>query len=445
MAVLLVASLALAGCPFLPSAVKPTQMEMFPPVYRPEQPIARSNIQYRHIGVGQQLQFDASQSTGAQSYRWQVVQAPASSAATFSPPDRTMSQFTIDKAGRYELRLTVRDAAGREDHFDILVSTVLSDLPSVRFIALGDAGDGKAGQYRVADGMKQVCAMKGCDFAIGVGDNIYPRGVQSIKDERFDKDFETPYAQLDFPFYLVLGNRDTSGVRNGDGVYNYRGDIEVAYSKWKKKPSFRWQMPARYYHIGAPVEQPQSQPLVDLYALDTTPLMSIADLPGYELHNIYERQSRWLASEKANSRAPWHIAFTHHPYRSNGTHGDAGNYDGLGGIGNSDKLQRLAGKYVKQLVEEQVCGDMDLFIAGHDHSLQYLRPLPECGGTEFIVSGAGGRRDGRGAGETPAYWQQYDVNGFFHIAVVGDSLTVTAYTVDENGQLQERYSRTRNK
>ncbi len=43
---------------------------------------------------------------------------------------------------------------------------------SLRFVALGDAGEGNDAQYKVAGAMANLCAEKGCDFAIYLGDNF---------------------------------------------------------------------------------------------------------------------------------------------------------------------------------------------------------------------------------------------------------------------------------
>ena len=64
---------------------------------------------------------------------------------------------------------------------------------TVRFIAIGDMGTGDDGQYKVAAALESVCAERGCDFAIGLGDNIYEAGVDSVSDIQFQTKFEDPY------------------------------------------------------------------------------------------------------------------------------------------------------------------------------------------------------------------------------------------------------------
>ena len=82
----------------------------------------------------------------------------------------------------------------------------------VRFVAIGDAGEGNDAQYAVADVVERVCSEQGCDFAIYLGDNFYDVGVDSVEDVQFIDKFELPYENLEFPFYVALGNHDYGGA-----------------------------------------------------------------------------------------------------------------------------------------------------------------------------------------------------------------------------------------
>ncbi|MGH8370725.1 MAG: metallophosphoesterase, partial [Gammaproteobacteria bacterium] len=57
--------------------------------------------------------------------------------------------------------------------------------PSVQFVAFGDAGTGTARQAALGRAMARVCADRGCDLALELGDNFYPRGVLSSDDPQF--------------------------------------------------------------------------------------------------------------------------------------------------------------------------------------------------------------------------------------------------------------------
>jgi len=61
--------------------------------------------------------------------------------------------------------------------------------PTVRFVALGDAGEGNTEQFAVADAIGAVCLRDGCDFALYLGDNFYDSGVDDTGDSQWDAKF----------------------------------------------------------------------------------------------------------------------------------------------------------------------------------------------------------------------------------------------------------------
>jgi hypothetical protein len=303
----------------------------------------------------------------------------------------------------------------------------------VRFIAIGDMGTGKDGQYKVAAAMEQVCAQRGCDFAIGLGDNIYESGADSTDDIQFEMKFEQPYQNLDFPFYMTLGNHDNSWLVGGDGLDNDKGDVQVEYHYKRDRLSNKWQMPARYYNFTAP--KGDVEPLVEFFSLDSNPLAAVSDGdPEYWQLPYRDRQQRWLEVELQDSNAPWKIAFAHHAFISNGKHGNAGLYDGFPG----------AGVVYYKMLKNHVCDRVDVMIAGHDHDLQWLKPVDKCGKTFHIISGAGGKmRELKKPNNNPAYWQADNTLGFFYIEIEGDEFRGTAYTVDpSSGEVNAAFNQT---
>ncbi len=461
-AIALVSTLSLSGC----SAIKQKWnswtesipeiviAEVFPPVFPITTPTAKADQKYRLVSIGDSVHLNANKSVtrqpGSLSYHWQVIQKPTGSLTQLSQTDQVESDITIDTSGRYDLQLTVTDSAGNSDTFDMVFSTQTADLPQTSFIAIGDAGTGGPAQFRVAKGIEKLCKNKGCDFVIGTGDNFYPAGVDAVKDSQFESKFEEPYAVVPLPFYMTLGNHDTNSfIRNGDGIYEPLGDVQIAYTRWRNKPSFRFQYPARYYNIEAPIETPQRQPLVEFYALDTTLITSPKDvIPKYRLHEMLNKQGHWLEHEKSTSQAQWQIAYGHHPYISNGEHGNAGNYDNVEEYeiirdSDSETLKRIKGEYVRQFTDAHICNDMDLYITGHDHNLQYLQPVSDCGITEFIVTGAGARtKPFSNLNLNPSYWQNDNETGFFHIQIIANQMTISAYTVAEDAEeATEQYTR----
>ena len=235
--------------------------------------------------------------------------------------------------------------------------------PVVRIVLLGDSGSGSAGAYAVGEAVAKVCAAKGCDLVLGLGDNIYESGVSSELDPQFEEKFELPFAPIDLPFYMVLGNHDNSGFFGGDGANNSNGDFQVDYHyrdtlhPEQPRQTSRWKMPARYYRFTQGGDA--SAPLVELFGVDSNQIAGgFPDSDeNYSYNNYGLVQAQWLKAAMASSKAKWRIAFAHHPYLSNGSHGNAGNYDGIPGF----IAPVLAGSRYKSFLEETLCDKADFF------------------------------------------------------------------------------------
>ncbi|CAM3627112.1 metallophosphoesterase [Parendozoicomonas haliclonae] len=313
----------------------------------------------------------------------------------------------------------------------IISQTVRAE--SLTFIAVGDTGTGKSGQYRVAEAIASVCASRDCQFAIGLGDNIYENGAESSDDSEFIDKFEMPYIDLDFPFYMALGNHDNSHFDTGDGLNNFKGDFQVDYHYRDDRISDKWKMPARYYHFAMP--ENSEQPLADFLALDSNPIAGGLDWDYKFWRSRYTKEHRrWIRDTLKASKGQWKIAFSHHPYVSNGRHGNAGIYDGLAG----------QGKTWKKLTEDKLCGKIDLLITGHDHDLQWLAPKSGCDKTSFIVSGAGAKTRGlTNPHRNEAWYQAGDVLGFFVITLNQETLTGEAFVVNpDTGEATKTFTKT---
>jgi hypothetical protein len=282
---------------------------------------------------------------------------------------------------------------------------------TIRFLALGDGGEGNDIQYRVGETAARICAERGCDFALYLGDNFYNSGVASVDDEQFSTKFELPYAGLDIPFYVVLGNHDYG--EEGLGIPDSgKRDAQIAYTERSDK----WNLPAAHYTVRVgPVQ---------LFGLDTPAMMWGRDV---------ESQAEWLADQVAQSDASWKIAFGHHPYRSNGQHGNAGNYDGV------PFVPFLGGAPVRDFMEDSVCGNIDVYFAGHDHTRQWLEPA--CG-TELIVSGAAAKltplehRD-----NNPTHYEDDSVPGFMWAEIQGNRFHGVFFDQDGNVSFDHEVTR----
>jgi hypothetical protein len=235
-----------------------------------------------------------------------------------------------------------------------------------------------------------------------MGDNFYDGGVDGIDDSQFQSKFEQPYANLSLPFYVVLGNHDYGKT----STEFWRTDAQVEYTQHSSK----WKMPAKHYAFTAEH--------ATFFGLDTNSLM----------WGLADEQENWLSSAVTASGPTWRIAFGHHPYLSNGQHGNAGEYEGI------PYIPVVSGEDVEDFMEDFVCGKVDLYLSGHDHNRQWLKP--QCG-TEFIVSGAAAKSTDLKGRDSATFWEDDTTQGFLWVELADKQMTGVFY--DKNGK--ENYRR----
>ncbi len=271
----------------------------------------------------------------------------------------------------------------------------------LRFLIIGDQGTGGEGQYQVAQTMVQVCQVKGCDFVMANGDNIYEVGAITAYDPAFDLKFEAPYADLDVPFYLTLGNHDNGG----SGDITILGDAQVEYHYRDDRASDKWNLPARFY-------SQRFGDVLEIFSLDTDTI----DSEGPFVNTILpagEVQQRWLRDAVEASDARWKISFGHYNYISNGNYGDG----------------RAS---FKAAVENAVCDGVQFHVQGHDHDLQWLQPVESCGRTEIIISGAAAHTRPDEDHGFLEYFSTGDTLGFAWVEILDDTFRLQFIDVDQN-------------
>ena len=212
----------------------------------------------------------------------------------------------------------------------------------VTFVALGDMGNGSSAQLHVAHAMWSVCQREGCDFVLGLGDNIYPHGVSSVHDPAFQEHFEQPYAHVHgLDFWMILGNHDWRHLLTG-------AHAQIAYTL----QSERWRLPYVHYAI------PFLPAWLHIYGVDTSLLEAVVGVP--QLH----------AAQAALCGQPgWRLLFGHYPTRATGAAGHSASWVVR------DTLEALIRR----------C-QIQVYFAGHDHHQAHL----DAGGYQEIIEGAGG-------------------------------------------------------
>ena len=237
---------------------------------------------------------------------------------------------------------------------------------ALRVLAFGDFGDGSDSQRQVAAAMREYHAKQRFDFAVTLGDNFYSTGMSSPDDERWKTWWSDLYDPLGIQFYATLGNHDW-GQPDSPAA-------EILYSARSKS----WRMPAAYYTFTAGPAQ--------FFALDT-------DV-------ISEAQLLWLTDALDASKARWKIVYGHHPIYSHGRHED-----------NNLKIDQLL---------PALRDRADIYLAGHDHDMQHLRPE---GRLHFFIAGSGGKLRPIEAGPRSLF--AMSANGFAVLEVEESALRVS--------------------
>ena len=319
------------------------------------------------------------------------------------------------------------------------------------------------GAQQVGQAMATLCKTKACDFAIQLGDNIYPDGADADdgKDDqkRMNDLILAPLKPLltekpELMIYSALGNHDWKTSRRGVALQ----------LEWMAKQKNFYQDPNGYYRytIGEPGND------MEFFVLDTNMLLSgqtfyeiplnpdgsevdlaealannKAELEDFEKHETPingedKKQLAWLEKGLAESTAKWKFVYGHHI---------------LWSIGGSKYSE---GHVLRKLILPTLCQYADAYIAGHEHDLELLTddcsqfevaknkpPLP------LIISGAASKMRGKHTPfaeqqekRYPEYellWSKSFIWGFAHIEVnhQSENFTVGYYTTprDSSGDL----------
>ncbi len=247
----------------------------------------------------------------------------------------------------------------------------------VGFLFFGDYGMGNATQQRVASGMVRFCKSQPCEFVLALGDNFYPRGVQSIDDPQFSEKFEKPYASLGLVFYPVFGNHDYDGNIQAQIDYSSRSNL--------------WAFTHPYYHF--------NRSDVDFFAIDT--------------EDFSFAQMSWLNYELSRSNAIWKIVYGHRPLFSFGRHGHT--YE--------------AWTWLLPLL---LWHKVDFYLAGHDHNRQIIRGAH----TVYVVSGAAADPGKKIRADKSLLFANTDA-GFSYLNIAGREARIIM--ADQDGAIEFEY------
>jgi len=254
---------------------------------------------------------------------------------------------------------------------------------AVTFVALGDMGEGGIEQTQVARAMFSVCQRDGCDFVLGLGDNIYPHGAHSAHDPAFQDKFEHPYAGFqDLDFWMILGNHDWKQLWTG-------AQAEIDHTLH----SDHWRLPHVHYAI------PFLPPWLHIYGVDTSLLEAVIGVD--QLH---------AAQAALCGQSGWRVLFGHYPTRSTGAAGHNASWFVTGAL--------------EHLIRQ--C-HIHMYFAGHDHHQAHL----DVGGYQEIIEGAGGAELSPVRVGDPQQRFGSATHGFAWVRVTAERLTIRFYDVQQ--------------
>jgi hypothetical protein len=317
----------------------------------------------------------------------------------------------------------------------------------------------QGGAMPVGQAMASLCQQRACDFAIQLGDNIYPDGADANdgKDDqkRMNDLILKPLIPLfteepELVVYSALGNHDWKTSRKG-----------VALQR-------EWMSAQKNFHMGEQGYYRYTQGTpgndIEFFVLDTNMLLSgqtFYEIPlnpdgsegnlnaalasGHaelEDHDVHEgpvngedkKQLEWLKHSIKSSTAKWKVVYGHHILWS------------IGGTKYSE------GHVLRKLIMPTLCQYADAYIAGHEHDLELLTDdcslYPEAKNNSplpLIISGAASKMRGKHtpfakqqALKYPEYellWSKSFTWGFAHLTVNNntDKLAVEYFTTPREG------------
>lgn len=280
--------------------------------------------------------------------------------------------------------------------FNSFCLVLANESKNENFVIFGDAGKDNEGQLQVSQAMQKVCSLEKCNYGFLLGDNIYEEGMSAEDDPIIETMFDKYYNALNIPFFIALGNHDYGKYSNAWE----KGAFEMGHAK--ENPLF---VIPNYFYI-------QETENIVLLVLDTTRMMWSKDLkPQAEL----AQQAYQLAKQKNK----WFIVTGHHPYLSNGHHGNAGHYDKV------SFPAFISGTDVKKFFDNNICGKADIYFSGHDHNLQLTDGnIANCN-TLLVVSGGAASTEDFVGKNSVLY--QADILGFLLASFTANSAELRVY------------------
>jgi tetratricopeptide (TPR) repeat protein len=271
-----------------------------------------------------------------------------------------------------------------------------ADRP-VRVWVVGDSGTANADARAVRDAYRAFAAAdRPADLWLMLGDNAYTSGTEAQYQAAVFDTYPDELASL--PLWPALGNHDALSADSETGTGPYY-DL--------------FSLPRAAEAGGVPSGTEA------YYSFDHGPVHFVClDSQGSD-RSAGGAMLAWLAADLAATRAPWIVAYWHHPPYTKGSH-------------DSDREPQLAEMRERFLPVLEAHG-VDLVLTGHSHSYERSFLLDGHYGPSdtlapgMVVDGGDGRPEGGGAYEKPSVGGPHEGAVY---AVAGSSGRVGGGTLD---------------
>lgn len=231
------------------------------------------------------------------------------------------------------------------------------------------------------------------DFVLTVGDNIYPSGVAGPNDTAWQTHLNRIYwgpFWEDLVWYPTFGNHDHEGNLEGQIQYSDLSD--------------RWHFPSSYYSLNK-----------DIIGGGTVLFLALNTDPMIRGPKAAEEQVLWADSVFYWNDTDWTVVFGHHPVVSGGWH--------------------RPNKNVIRSVLPLLQGKADLYLAGHNHTTEFLET--SVGTYQAVCGGGGGTDNAYAVRPVEGTLASFTNGGWCFLRIWEEVLAVELY--DRGGGLQYRH------
>ena len=241
----------------------------------------------------------------------------------------------------------------------LLLAWAAVSSAQMRLLVANDLGrNGYYDQKPIAERMGKMAGELDVEAVLALGDIHHFMGVESVNDPLWMTNYELIYShpELQIPWYPILGNHE------------YRGNTQAVLDY--SNVSRRWQMPARYY---SKVFEEDGATLRVVF-IDTTPLIGkyhkdSLDYPSVPQQDA-KKQLAWLEEELSGAKEDWVVVVGHHPIYAHTT--------------KSESERKDMQKRVDPILRRH---NVDMYICGHIHNFQHIRPQGTS--IDYVVNSAG--------------------------------------------------------